>query len=89
MYSQAVLRAEPRALHHISDARAAIVHEARETLRRVRECARMAPSQRAGFIQQLEEWIARAPEDPEIAAKLDALDTQVRRVLQHLSRREV
>lgn len=85
MYLTTVMNAEPRALHAIDAARAAIVEEARGTLQRVKSCASMAPRQQADFVAHLEDWISRAPHDAEVAAKLDALDTQIRSVLRHLT----
>jgi len=84
MYETSRLNTERRALHSIPEAQAAIAREAGATLQRVKDCARMAPSQRRMFIEQLETMIPRAS-DPDTAAKLDALDTQIRRVLRHLT----
>ena len=72
-------------LYQIESARQAIATEARTTMKRVRECRRMAPSQRDRIIRDIESLLPKSQVDATSARLLDELDTLARKVLKHLA----
>lgn len=78
---------DSRPLYASRPARRAIATGARETLGRVREHPRIAPSQRVHIVEEIEKLLT-SWDDPGTAASLDRADAQARRLLRHFELRK-